>query len=560
MRLSFAILISFLLPSISFAIVDMRNANYSETFVDIQAPSSGYDLKVQRTYNSRTVHNGLFGFGWCSDFETQMFITAENYVKVQECGAGRQIEYKAGSDDKALINKIVAQIMSEVKKRNADKDDRYFKALESQIREDSDLRDEFTRQLSISGNVSKGAKYLADGRTNDYIVFTGSAYQRSLPNGTTQTFDKEGHLLELRDSSGNYLKFTRSGDKMIKLTDNTGAALQFKYAPGSKYVSEIIGPRGVKASYNYAGEKLVAVNNGWGNVYKFQYDELYNLTRADYPDKTYIALNYNKDKDWVTGFRDRQGCTESYAYKGGDKSTDNYYSSAVEKKCDGKTTNKSSYEFWHNTAKGGERYLAKTKAVINGQETLTEYHPVHGRPTLMKNGTFTTKYSYYKSGLLKGKYEPNRDMLYKYNTKCQKPSEVLTKVTVREPAKNNSKKMVSKVNSITTKFYYNKRTCNLDAARNSEGFYAKLAYDRQGRISKIIDQSKKSVLIQYDSRTGKPSVVTRPGLGSIKFKYKPDGQLDKIDSDDEPLVAVQVGNMFSNLLDIIAPGTTGSPI
>jgi hypothetical protein len=55
-------------------------------------------------------------------------------------------------------------------------------------------------------------------------------------------------------------------------------------------------------------------------------------------------------------------------------------------------------------------------------------------------------------------------------------------------------------------------------------------------------------------------VVTRPGIGSIRFKYKADGELDKIDSTDDALVAVQVANMFSNLLEIIAPGTTETPI
>ena len=54
--------------------------------------------------------------------------------------------------------------------------------------------------------------------------------------------------------------------------------------------------------------------------------------------------------------------------------------------------------------------------------------------------------------------------------------------------------------------------------------------------------------------------MERPGLGTIKFKYKNNGDLEKIESGDEPLVAVQVANMFSNLLEIIGPGTTDQPI
>lgn len=564
MKLSTLSFLALLVPMTSFAIVDMRNANYSESFLDIESASSGYDLKVQRTYNSRTVHNGLFGFGWCSDYETKLNVTAENALKVRECGAGLEIEYKRGKSDGKELDAVVKQIMAEVKKRNKGRDDKYFSNLEAEIKKDGALRDEFARQLEIKGSVSKDAKYYGEGRSNDYIVFNGSYYSRRLPAGTIQKFDKEGHLLEIRDTSGNFIKFTRSGNKLIKITDNTGASLQFKYKGNSKYVDEIIGPRGIKANYSYDGEKLAAVKNGWDNIYKYYYDDLYNITRIDYPDKTYVALSYNKEKDWVTSFRDREGCVESYSYKDGAQDPKNNYASLVQKKCGDKITNKSSYEFWHEVSKDGTRYLARSKAEINGEVTDTEYHPEHGRPTRLSKGGLTTKFVYYDNGLLRAKYEPNRDMFYKYDSRCQKPSEVLTKVRITVPVGSNrtpsKAKTKTEVQQVKTQFLYDKRTCNLDAARNSAGLYAKLSYDRQGRISKIVDQSKKAVLITYDARTGKPAVVSRPGIGTIKFKYKSDGQLEKIESDDEPLVAVQVGNMFSNLLEIIAPGTTESPI
>src|SRR5690606_34332102 len=98
------------------------------------------------------------------------------------------------------------------------------------------------------------------------------------------------------------------------------------------------------------------------------------------------------------------------------------YASLVEKKCGDKVTNKSSYEFWHKNNKDGSRYLAKSKAVINGDSTTTEYHPEHGRPTLIEKSGYSTRYAYYDNGLLKAKMDSGRDMLYKYNTSCQKPS------------------------------------------------------------------------------------------------------------------------------------------
>ena len=63
------------------------------------------------------------------------------------------------------------------------------------------------------------------------------------------------------------------------------------------------------------------------------------------------------------------------------------------------------------------------------------------------------------------------------------------------------------------------------------------------------------VTIDYDERYGKPTVVTRPGLGTIKVSYKPNGDIAKVDSAEGPTVASQVASTFNNLLDVIAPAT-----
>lgn len=82
-----------------------------------------------------------------------------------------------------------------------------------------------------------------------------------------------------------------------------------------------------------------------------------------------------------------------------------------------------------------------------------------------------------------------------------------------------------------------------------------MTYDSHGRIASIIDQAKKMVKIDYEERFGRPSVVTRPGLGTIKVTYKASGEIDKVNSNEGPTVAMQVASTFNNLLDIISPAT-----
>jgi YD repeat-containing protein len=135
---------------------------------------------------------------------------------------------------------------------------------------------------------------------------------------------------------------------------------------------------------------------------------------------------------------------------------------------------------------------------------------------------------------------------FKYDSTHNKVSEVLTDFF-------NQKS--EKVGTRTATFQYDKKG-NLIFAQNSDGQKVNMTYDGRGRIASITDQAKKLVKIQYEERYGKPSIVTRPGLGTIKVVYKASGEIERVDSKDGPTVALQVASTFNNMLDIISPATT----
>ena len=106
----------------------------------------------------------------------------------------------------------------------------------------------------------------------------------------------------------------------------------------------------------------------------------------------------------------------------------------------------------------------------------------------------------------------------------------------------------------STSFKYDGKV-NLTLAENSDGQKISMTYDLKGRIQTITDQAKKVVKIDYEERFGKPALVSRPGLGTIKVSYKSNGDISKVDSPEGPTVASQVASTFNNLLDVIAPAT-----
>lgn len=551
------------LPAV--AVIDMKNANYANTWTDLSVPGSGYDLRWQRTYSSRSLFNGLTGFGWCTDFETKLEVTAEGNLRIIECGGGLEVVYTPKDYKDQGVNGTIGTIINEVKKRNSDLKPQYFKDLEKQLAEDSALRDEFARQLKLRGNIQSGRTYFANGREVENVVFADGKYKRSLEDGTYQVFGEDGYLNAMYDRNGNFLKLSWKGELLASVVDNNGRKLTLKYV--NKKLDKIVGPNNMTVKYSFKGEDLIKVENAWKNSFEYKYDNFHNLTRVNYPDKTFKEITYNTDKDWVTQFRNRRGCIEEYSYDFDKENPKDHYWSKVEKRCGKKVTNKSTYEFFHQPRKDGlGKYLYRVKTDNNGDISDIVYHEIFGKPISIIRNNLKVMYSYFPNGLVKTKEENFRFLTFNYESKCQKVSEVETKIYVPEESQKGSEKrkissLKKKISKVTkTIFKYEAPKCNLVYAKNSDGQSAKLQYDTRGRIEVIVDQSRKLVKIKYEERFGKPFIVERPGLGAIKVTYKSDGEIDKVQSKDGPLVASQIASIFNTLLDIIAPATSETTI
>ncbi|NJL24372.1 MAG: cell wall-associated protein wapA [Calothrix sp. SM1_5_4] len=565
------VVLSLLAPAVGHAIVDMKSANYSESWTDLIVPGVGYDLRVNRTYNSRSLFNGLFGFGWCSDFETKIEVTPESNLKLTECGGGMEITYTPKNFKASKIDGTVKQIIAEVKRRRPDLRPDYIAGLEKELKTNDFMREEFGRRMNIRGKVEDGVVYLANGREAENIALKSGAFRRTLSDGTYQVFDQTtGRLVQMYDKNQNFLKLSWEKDVLVQVADNQGRKLTLKYSPLTKKVSEIVGPNNLIARYVVKGEDLVEVVDAKKERHKYAYDDVHNLTRIDFPDNTYKALTYNKDKDWVMTFRNRKGCMETYDYQVNKDDPKNHFWSNVVKKCGDRITNQSKYEFFHRPRPDGTGvYLYRVRSEVNNNVTDIVYHEVFGKPISVLRDGVKTEYTYFDNGFVQTKKEPGRLMAFEYKNSCNKVSQLSlqflgagegTKAAGQSERKPSQSKGDKVAKTLLTKFTYEPQRCNLVLADTSDGQVVKLQYDPQGRIAQIEDQSKKVVKIRYESKFGKPWIVTRPGLGAIQVTYKSDGEIHKVESKEGPNVAVQVASIFNNLLDIIAPATSETPL
>lgn len=552
MRQISLVLLTLIVSFSAQAVVDLKNANYSDSWTDIIAPGTGFDLRIQRTYNSRTLFNGMFGFGWCSDFETTIDITPDNTIKLTECGGGLEIVYSKSASKSSVddsVNEILKAYKTQRKASNSE-----LKALKKKIVADASLRNSLAKKLKVSGKTDKGVTYKANGKEFENIVYDGKSYTRTLADGTKQVFDKDGYLVGLYDKNRNYLKINRKGETIKNVVDNNGRQLNFKFKKGRLH--QIVGPNNTKATYKFKGEDLALVKNMYGNTYTYEYDDLHNLTKMNYPDKTSKIITYNQKRDWVTSFTNRKKCKETYDYKLNSKDPYSNYSSEVVKVCKGKVVNKSKFEFFYKDRPDGQgKYLQRVISNNNGKVEDTTYHELFGKPIrVSKNGVITT-YNYYDNGFLRETREAFVHKYYEYKNKCDKVSLARVKYYRQKKTKKKTEKVLAKTSKTVYK-YDEKRTCNLLYAQNNDGMKIRISYDSKGRIDALKDQAKKVVTIKYDSKYNKPNLITRPGLGSIKLSYRPDGTVDSIDSKDGREVSLQVVNVFNNLLEVLGPATS----
>ncbi len=543
-RWTFLILLVFSFRS--QAIVDMKNANYSETWTDIEVPGGGYSMKVSRTYNSRTLFNGLFGFGWCSDFETTLEVSPEGNLWVTECGAGNRVTYSPKLLSEAEVGKSADAIIAKVRaEKVVGRTEAFYKDLRKELMGSDAARDEYAKKYSITTPPREGLKYLANGKEVEFFVYSKSTYTRNFADGSSQRFDSLGRITHFYDKNGNFLKYEYDKSLLSSVTDNNARRFTFKYYPNKK-VKEIVGPNGLKAEYKFANlDDLSTVKTGTNSTYTYQYDDGHNLVKATWPDKTFVALKYDQKKDWVLSFTDREKCVEAYVYEDSPEDPKNHYWSTAKKTCAGKVVADNRYEFWHKTDAAGQVFLQKVLTQVNGETTEISYHEIFGKPTTIRKNQNRVTYDYYPDGLVKVKATLASKMNFEYEPQSKRITKVSTDFL-------NEKSV--KVSTKWTAFKYDPKN-NLTYAENSDGQKINLTYDNRGRIATIIDQAKKVVKIDYEERYGKPAIVTRPGLGAIKVAYSPNGEIKKVDSKEGPSVAIQIASTFNNLLDIIAPAT-----
>lgn len=576
--------VSTLLAHQASALVAIGNGNYFIAFADLEheAPVNSFQLKIQRSYNSRSQFDGLFGYGWGSDYEAFLLPSADGSIVIQESGGGDKTRFSPKDFSKADLEKQVDRLLEAEAKKNKSAASK-LKDLRAKLLADANERDELSRTLGVFPELPVGTKLFSTQRGDKQTVSViKGGYVREYADGKQELFNvkvdvtdqgvdptrrrtlkgvyKVSRLVDPVRKAQVFYEYDKAG-RLVTVTDKKSQTFRIRYNDAGK-VTEVVDAKGVKATYEYcdagaynAAKKcgkgdLVRSRDSAGGVYSYQYDGAHNLIRVGYPkdgkpDQEFEEIAYwpwnGEGQGGVKTLKNQNGVVTNYKYWQNPSDKEGNYRTEVKTTYTSGKSSSTSYEYQEKKRADGSRYRYKMIAIVDGDKTETIYNECCGQPLQITSPDGVTKFEYFAgTGLTKEKDSPLENVRWEYHPKFHGK---ITKVTM------NDKQLKS---ARSSEFQYDDKNGQLVKARTSDGKGIVLLYDGQGRIAQMIDQDKRKIVFKYGSGP-KPAEIVQDGVGSLQLSYSKSGEVKDVKSKGGRQIAVSIAAAFQNLLEIIKP-------
>lgn len=535
MKLSRVIGLLLLIPALATAGVNLKNGNFYISYSDIIVPGGGHDLEIARTYNSRATEKGWFGFGWGSDFETNLTVSADGSVIVHENGAGAMTRFtpKEAVNAQAAAERIVA----EMRKKTSLNDD-VATTIVVKLKNDADLRQAYAKRFNVKSNLAVGTTLYSNERGLQQLDRIKEGYKRSYGDGREQFFNEEGQLSKIKHKDGYSIALGYKNGRLESIKDSQAKQLFFSWYPEGRVKEVWSGADNKKVSYKYKGDDLIESADIANNKFVYTYDQNHNMTGIGYKDNSKMEIAYTPKTMFVEKIKDQNGEETKYEYGSDPKNPDFHYWTVVKKKSLAGKEVANRYEYEIKSRPDGSSYTYRILTALNDVETETIYSECCSLPIKIKRGKHVTNFEYNKDGLLLKKSSTKGEYVeLKYHETFKKITRVVN-------------------NEGWTNFVYDKKG-NLYKAENNAGKSILLIYNLKGQITKMIDHVKKdnvkrTLTFEYNA-LGKPVEIAMTNVGKINVSYDNYGEIKKVDSKAGHKMALQVTQAFQSLLAIVRP-------
>jgi hypothetical protein len=300
--------------------VNLKDASFFKDWVDYTIARDRRDFKIRRQYKSRSLNNGYFGFGWCSEIEKSVRYVDKNLLEITDC----------------------------LKESKAT----------------------FRRSTQNNGDL-----FINTQTKTDQVRLSDQGYTRRRNGKIIQKFNLGGKLVYLFDKNTLPVQISYNQLKPAELQFDDGRKIKINFNKKDKIESLQMNNE-VLIKYEYKNEDLTEVNTLKRTSpmptphYRYEYSELHNLTTIQYDNNKTEFIKYDENNDRVLSTSDPKGCIENYSYQVLPSPQQKpIFRTQLEKICSGKKFVSATYDFYYSTSNTNKNILAELRINTNGRRT-----------------------------------------------------------------------------------------------------------------------------------------------------------------------------------------------
>ncbi|MFL0808843.1 MAG: putative Ig domain-containing protein [Agarilytica sp.] len=272
---------------------NLKVGNFSISFTDVVIPTTGIDISVTRTYDTRRREEDLdFGYGWTVDYQDAQIFESRKIGSAWEL-----VQYATGPF--GIIQNYCVEPIGDapvvaVLLPNG-RLEKFEVAASPQCNEGVPILDVnfvFTPMegtYATLNQASYGSVRLVNGNLEhlgDSEVADADIYQMSTVDGTTYNLDQNFGIRSIIDTNGNHVTFSDTG-----IVSSTGKSIEFQRDAEGR-ITRVTDPMGHSVSYGYdTGGDLVSVVDQVGDQTQFAYLADHYLHTITSPSGVVIAAN-----------------------------------------------------------------------------------------------------------------------------------------------------------------------------------------------------------------------------------------------------------------------------
>lgn len=352
------------------------NGNFAISYTDVAFEDST-PFEITRIYNSRSTEKGWFGMGWGGPYESYLLPVPGGGVVVYYWRTGTKLVFRPNQWNNLDIASSVDKMVGIATKKLIVKTPEEILKLKNRLLENEDVRLTYWAQYVQEGllpaiYIPENTRLASTTAGYSYVLVTKEGYTFPQENGSTWFFDRQGRFLKMTDAQGNFISFSYSKTSFPdSIQDNAGNKVRLHFNT-HHFVQRIesISKDGKKDTsfYTYdevAGTLLSSKDIG-GNLYRYEWDNNYNLVKILYTDGSVMQMTYD-DNNFTTSLKKRNGSRTEYGYP--QNSADDYGNTITYYDSLGNKTRRLSNWYVMKTNEIGKRWQYKWMIVENDDST-----------------------------------------------------------------------------------------------------------------------------------------------------------------------------------------------